>query len=72
MEDTIIRLIKLPFSTRGFVLDSPDGAHNIYINKDLSYDMQRKTLLHEERHISMGHLYQDIPVQHIEKEAVEI
>jgi len=69
MDETIIRFIRLPLSTKGFVVDAPDGTHNIYINDRLGFEMQRKTFLHELRHIKKGHLVRDISAEDAEQEA---
>lgn len=62
MDDIIIRLIPLPGGIEGFVLDSPDGYHNIYINANLSRQRQQEVYRHERIHIRDGHLYSAIPV----------
>jgi len=47
----IIRVIKLPTTIRGLTVPDPDGNYNIYINKDISHEMQLETLIHESEHI---------------------
>lgn len=47
----IIRVIKLPTTIRGVTVPDSDGNYNIYINKNISHDMQIKTLIHESEHI---------------------
>lgn len=51
MDDVIIRYIPLPTFVYGQTLLDPNGDYNIYINANLSYEMQRKTLEHELRHV---------------------
>ena len=47
MENLIIRCVDLPYCTNGYVDIDPDGDYNVYINSRLSFDRQRKTLIHE-------------------------
>ena len=49
--DKIVRLIKLPSTVRGMTVTDSDGNYNIYINKNLSYEMQREAYQHEMAHI---------------------
>ena len=69
MDDIIVRFIRLPLSVKGFVLDSPDGYHNIYINDRLSSGLQREVYRHELRHIRKGHLNSTLPVSLCEQDA---
>lgn len=47
----------IPYGINGFVY-SYKGIKNIMINKNLSYYMKRKTILHELAHIELNHLEQ--------------
>ena len=69
MDDIIVRVIDMPCAIEGFVVDSPDGYHNIYINARLSYRKQREVYRHELTHIRNGHLYSSKPVFLCEREA---
>lgn len=59
--DTIVRIVGLPLTVRGMVVKDEDGNCNIYINKNLSYEMQRITYQHEAKHIERGDLYSEEP-----------
>ncbi len=51
MEQIIIRYVSLPCSAKGYVREDANGDYNVYINSNLSYETQRKTIRHELRHI---------------------
>jgi len=53
---TIIRLVKLPPSVRGFTLLDGDGNYNIYLNKNQATERLRNALKHEVEHIVAGDL----------------
>ena len=53
---------KLPRFVNGFVLDYRD-INLIIINKNLSIDKMKYTMLHEFVHIDMDHLYKDYDVE---------
>lgn len=48
---------ELPYGINGFIF-SYKSIYNIFINKDLSYYMKKKTLLHELAHIELNQLNQ--------------
>lgn len=66
MNEFIYRLVPLPGSCRGFILEDPDGDFNIYINQDLSEEQMRDTILHEEMHALRGDTRSDLPVRDLE------
>lgn len=47
-----IRYISLPYRIKGITVLDEMGFYNIYINSNLSYDQQKKALLHELQHIA--------------------
>ena len=70
MEDIIVRYIDMPDSCNGFIMESPDGYGNVYLNKNKSQAVQRETYLHETRHHQYGHLKDyGKPVEVCEQEA---
>jgi len=48
---------EMPIGINGCVFQY-DGIFNIFINKELSYYMRKKTILHELAHIELNHLQQ--------------
>lgn len=68
IEDTIYRIIELPANIHGFVMESPDGYRNIYINSNDSPARQQKTIAHEEAHILLGHVGSDRTRSELEDE----
>jgi hypothetical protein len=52
---------------RGLTVTDPDGNYNVYINRNLAYEMQAKTFLHENKHIKNNDLYSDGPVAALEQ-----
>lgn len=66
---TITRLIKLPMAVRGMTVTDPDGNYNVYINKNMAYEVQRLTYYHEAEHIMNDDLYMDEPVYLLENRA---
>jgi hypothetical protein len=64
--DKIVRLIKLPLTVRGTTVPDSDGNYNIYINRDLSYEMQLKTPQREIIHIEGNDFYSSTPVAVLE------
>lgn len=67
MEDVIVRVITLPVNVRAFTLPDEQGDYNIYLNCSLSVEEQKKSLLHERRHIENGDFYKNEPVSLIER-----
>lgn len=68
-DDTTIRLVDLPPAVSGFVSDSPDGHHNVYININLSDAERRDAAEHEFRHIEGDDLYNDRDIHDVERDA---
>lgn len=70
LEDIIVRYIDMPDSCNGFIMESPDGYGNVYLNKNKPEEVQKKTFIHEVRHKLYGHLKDyDKPVEVCEQEA---
>ena len=47
----VVKLTKLPGTTRGYTSPSFDGTYNVYINKNLPAEMLEEVLRHEIEHI---------------------
>jgi len=67
--NTIVRLVKLPMTIRGMIVSDPDGNYNVYINKNMSHEIQRLTYRHESEHIISGDLYSEESVMTLESRA---
>jgi Zn-dependent peptidase ImmA (M78 family) len=52
-----VTLMSLPTGCRGFCCLGPDAEPMIVINKNLPYEMQRKTYRHEMKHIRSGEMF---------------
>jgi len=52
-----VRLIKLPHSIRGLTVVDEEGNHNVYINRNIGYQMQLLTYQHEAEHVANGDLH---------------
>jgi len=65
----IVRVIKLPTTIRGVTIPDPEGCYNVYINKNLSCEMQKEVLLHETAHIVNGDFCSNEPVSVLEERA---
>jgi hypothetical protein len=64
--DKIVRVVKLPSTVRGITVPDKDGVYNIYINKDMAYNMQVKTYYHETTHIENNDFCDCQPVMVLE------
>lgn len=64
-----VRLIPLPCSVRAVTLPNTDSTFDIYINANLSQELQQAALDHELAHIRKDHFYNDDPVWINEEEA---
>lgn len=69
MGEIIVRVLKLPPSIRGVTVIDENGDFNIYINKNLSPDEQKRVLEHEKRHIFHDDFASFEEIEHIEKRA---
>lgn len=69
MSEVFIRTIPLPYTVHGLVTPNDDGTYNIYLNENLPEEARRRYLSHELAHISGDHLYDDRPVEELEREA---
>lgn len=56
MNDIFIRLVSLPQSVHGFVMEDPAGDYNVYIREQDPEELQLRTIDHELQHIVLGHL----------------
>lgn len=56
MNNVIVRLIRTPDGSDGFVLEDPAGDYNVYISDRLGSQRQKEVYLHELCHIKNGHL----------------
>lgn len=65
--DYTVRLIPFPvYNVGGMVTPNPDGSFSIYINSNLSQEMQKEALDHELDHIRNNDFYNGKPIQEIE------
>lgn len=69
MPQVFIRTIPLPYTVHGLVTPNDDGTYNIYLNENLPEETRRRYLSHELAHIAGDHLYDERPVEELEKEA---
>lgn len=70
MFDVFVRLVDLPPSIHGFIMEDPAGDYNIYIRAGDPEELQRRTLDHELRHARLGHLQNEtMTVEEKEREA---
>ena len=56
MRDYRVTLANLPTSVRGFVYLEEDGVPRIVLNANLTWEQNRRTWLHETRHIENDEL----------------
>ena len=69
MPEVFIRTIPLPYTVHGLVTPNDDGTYNIYLNENLPEEARRRYLSHELAHSAGDHLYDDRPVEELEREA---
>lgn len=62
-------LAKLPYSIKACVVANADMSFTIVLNSALSYEQNRKSYLHEYKHIINGDYDKKCPVDVIEIEA---
>lgn len=67
MKDIIVRYADYPYGVRGFVMESPDGFINIYINSRYCHSQNIRTLLHELDHVRNGDLWSVLAAHQIER-----
>ena len=65
----IVRVVGLPSTIRGLTVPDTEGNYNIFLNKNLTYEMQVDTYQHEFNHVRMGHFCSTDPVVVLEKKA---
>lgn len=69
MNDIFIRLVPLPPSCGGFVMEDEEGNYNVYIREQDTAERQRETYNHEKAHIELHHLQLEEWSQELEEEA---
>lgn len=68
MDNIYIRLVAFPTQTvKGAVRLDMNGDYNIYIDSRLSFEQQRRELMHELHHIKAKHHHRDLPVKEAER-----
>lgn len=67
VNDVFVRCIKLPHFVKGQILLDENGDYNVYINDQMSCDMQRKTLQHELNHIENDDFNNNLTISDIER-----
>lgn len=65
-ENIYIRKIPLPSGVRAFTVPDEQGDYNIYINSNLSFEQQCRSLEHETSHILRGDFMKDAAAALIE------
>lgn len=72
MNDEVhVVLLNLPTDMRGFLVADVEGGHTVVLNARLSWEMNRKTYIHELRHIQGGDLYADEDADDLEEKRHE-
>ena len=64
----IVRYKDFDYAVKGFTIQDEQGDYNIYINSRYSSFSQRKTVLHELKHIKNGDFDKQIPAHLIERQ----
>ena len=69
MNDDYPRVVlhNMPTDVRGFLVADVEGGHTVVLNARLSWEMNRKTYLHELRHIQGGDRYTDEDADDLEE-----
>jgi hypothetical protein len=63
----IVRVAALPSRVKGVTVPDEDGNYNVYLNKCLSYETQRRAYLHEIEHITNDDFNSYEPARYIEE-----
>lgn len=71
MDEIFVRITNFPYKIAGTTIPDENGDYNVYINSQISHDMQCKTLKHELSHIAHEHFYDDKNAVEDEKEAID-
>ncbi len=66
IENIFIRKIPLPCGVRAFTVPDEQGDYNIYLNSNLTFEQQKKSLEHETSHIKRGDFEKDSEASLIE------
>ena len=69
MTEVIIRLLDLPYETKGFTAVDSNGDYNLYLNARYNHETQRTAYDHEMGHVDGEHFYRDSDVTQDELEA---
>lgn len=69
MAQVIIRLLDLPYSTKGFTAVDSNGDYNMYLNARYNRQTQLNTYHHEMIHIDRRHFCRGSDVSQDEQEA---
>lgn len=65
-----VRTADFPISVKAVTIPNDDGTFDIYVNKNITPDVQYSALVHELKHIEKNHFYQDWQnIRTIESEA---
>jgi len=67
MGNVIIRLADMPCFVRGQVIEDEEGDYNIYINENLSWEMQEEALRHEMCHVERQDFCGEFCIEDIER-----
>jgi hypothetical protein len=66
--DYVVRLVDLPSRVGGLVAMDEEGFYNIYLNSRLTRERQRKALRHELKHIADDDMYNERPIEIVERQ----
>lgn len=66
----VVREIVLPDGVHGMTKEDYDGIMNVYVNEADPDEEKEKTILHEMRHIKLGHFGSGRDVAEMESEAM--
>lgn len=63
----IVRYKDFDYAVRGFTIQDEQGDYNVYINSRYSTPSQRRTFIHELKHIRNGDFDKMLPAHIIER-----
>jgi len=65
--DYFIRIIPFPnYAADGFVVSNGDGTETVFLNANTTYEIQRKAMEHELKHIVNNDLYINKQIKEME------
>lgn len=65
--DYFVRIIPFPnYAADGFVVSNGDGTETVFLNANTTYEIQRKAMEHELKHIVNNDLYINKQIKEVE------